>query len=185
MHMVDCEFPTTIGIFYINSLRQGKVWLLCVVSLGPFRFREAWLAFLNEGLAPMRQRANIHIKISSYNPWHAVSKLLNATGDSRVAHLQYTIHFPLPSCGFRWHVSIEASETLRSLRVFENQMLYFDILVASNPPEDFTLFQLPARAVKERHIWWICLYTYVCQSKIFKHLFEELASAVDHASSRL
>ena len=69
--------------------------------------------------------------------------------------------------------------------MFQNQMLYFDIVLGANILEDFTMFHLPALAVNERHIWWICYDTYVWQLNACKQVLEELAGAADLVSSRL
>ena len=64
-------------------------------------------------------------------------------------------------------------------------MLYFEIVLGAKILEDFKMLHLPALAVNERHIWWICYDMYVWQINVCKRVLEELASALDLASSRL
>ena len=111
--------------------------------------------------------------------------MCNGTASSNVAQLLRTIFFPLCGCDRRWDVSIEASASLRSVHVFQNQMLYFDIFLGAKFQEDLTKFHLPALAVNERHIWCICIDTYVWQVNVCKQVLEKLFSAVDLVSSRL
>ena len=78
-----------------------------------------------------------------------------------MAHLLHAILFPLLGSEFGWHVSIEASERFRSVHVFQNQMLYYDIVLGAKILEDLTILHVPVLAVNERHIWWICCDMYV------------------------
>ena len=130
-------------------------------------------------MAPFRHRAKRHIKISSYDPWHAGSTLCNGTASSNEAHLLHGLLFPLFRCERSWHVSIEALERLRCGHVFQNQVLYVQVIAGAKFPEDFVLLHVPAPAVNERHIWRICLGTYVCQGIACKQVLDGRALGGD------
>ena len=75
-----------------------ELLVLWVVNLGGIdQTLFASGAFLNEWLAPFSHLTKIDIEISSYNPWHAGTRLLNASVSSHVAHLFHAILCIVPN----------------------------------------------------------------------------------------